>query len=161
MTNEQQKTTIKNKFHHFIDGMIYLNKHHRSLYPDFARNMGLIPYLLNFGIVTVDIGRQIGKSTYILESATEKDLIICVNHNRKKDIHRKTKAKVMTYDEAKRLDFLGFISFGEKPFSTVYLDDFSFFGEKYGDNEKFYIDLLENLVSRRLLTKDSTIVRLG
>lgn len=153
---EFQKNVIKNKFQQFVDGMIYLNKHHRSLYPNFVKNMGLIPYLSNFGIVTVDIGRQFGKTTYILESATENDLIICVNYSRKMKILHKTKAKVMTYEETKYENFIRFFGLTEK-YSTVYLDDFS----KKKNNDQFCYDLIENLVVRRLLTEDSTIVRLG
>lgn len=160
---EFQKNVIKNKFQQFVDGMIYLNKHNRSLYPDEVKHLGTVRYLRDMGTVDVNIGRAVGKTTYILESATENDLIICVNNTRKKDILHKTVAKVMTYEDAAHAGFIRFSGLTNS-YSTIYLDDFSCFGVRYGeygDNEKFYIDLIENLVVRRLLTEDSTIVRLG
>lgn len=158
---EFQKNVIRNKFQQFIDGMIYLNKHSRSLYPHEFDHLGLVRYMRDMATVDINIGRRTGKTTYIFESSTENDLVVGMDWYEKKRWNMfGNKADVCSYDHASYFDGIYFDGKRE-PFSTVYLDDFSHFGENCGDNEKFYIDLLQNLAARRLLTKDSTIVRLG
>lgn len=82
----------KIEFENLVTNLINLNKRHRI-------NKILIPYesyLKEYCTVRVDIGRQIGKTHYIISNATKNDCIIVHNVATKRNIKIFTKAKVYT-----------------------------------------------------------------
>lgn len=86
-------------FQLIVDGLILLNSAHRKkLDIDVVGNLQVCDYLREFGTISLNVGRQVGKSHYIKTHATAADLIIVYNM-RSKDYYKDTTAKVLSATE--------------------------------------------------------------
>jgi len=56
---------MHNKFHNLIDDLRILNQQFRKERPDPKEFLDSIRYAIEYCTITIDIGRQTGKSTYI------------------------------------------------------------------------------------------------
>lgn len=149
---------IQKQFHELILRLIHLNMASRAENSKFHNYLGLVGYLQEFGTVTVDIGRQTGKTSFILDHASGNDLVIGRNMHTIKDMDRSnSKPYYTTYDTYKdNLALLGHPPVN--PFNIIYLNDYLFspFADK-NVNHRFLCFLMEH----GLATKNTTIVRLG
>jgi hypothetical protein len=86
----------KTKYQQLIDELFILNKIHRSRVKKeiFSKQH----YAKEFCTIKCDIGRQTGKTTYILNRSTENDLIITHSYSAATRLMGRTQAKVTTID---------------------------------------------------------------
>jgi hypothetical protein len=79
-----------------VDNLILLNSVQRKkLDIDVVRNLQVCDYLREFGTISLNVGRQVGKSHYIKTHATENDLVIVYNM-RNRDYYRDCPATVLS-----------------------------------------------------------------
>ena len=105
---------------------------------------GLSPFefVKVFRTVHLGYGRRTGKSRYIIESATENDLIL---------IHRKSHAIIYSLSKAWVSSDLGLHEASDKPviFSTVYID------------EPYLHSHLESNLEKLIRDTDQTVIKVG
>lgn len=86
-------------FNLLVDNLILLNSTHRKKMDiDIVRNLHACDYLREFGTISLNVGRQIGKSHYIKTHASADDLIIVYNM-KSIDYYRDTPAKVLSSNQ--------------------------------------------------------------
>jgi hypothetical protein len=71
------------EYKYLIDELILLNKRNRT--QDLKSMSSPLNYLMSFCTIHVDVGRRVGKTSYILDNANNNDLIIIPNPNFKND----------------------------------------------------------------------------
>jgi len=81
-----------NEFQYLVDGLILLNKKNRM--SDLKKQSSSLNYLMSYCTVHVDIGRKIGKTSYIINNAKSTDLIIVPTPDFKDDIVYKRREKI-------------------------------------------------------------------
>ena len=98
--------------------LVDLNKQNRD---DNRHNMEMFSpseAVWEYGVVRLDIGRGVGKTTFIKNNATSKDLIITFNRESQKTFGE-TPAKVIVSDVG---EFLRALHYAEV-FETIYVDE--------------------------------------
>jgi hypothetical protein len=109
----------KTKYQQLIDELFILNKIHRSRVKKeiFSKQH----YAKEFCTIKCDIGRQTGKTTYILNRSTKNDLIITHSYSAaNRLIMERTQAKVTTIDILMN-DLID--NSNSKIYETIYIDE--------------------------------------
>lgn len=88
---------VTRTFSSLVDDAIQLNRDHRELQyvKDTVNNLSPAQFLMEFGTVAVNIGRRTGKTSYIIDNALSKDLIIVSSMDIARNIKRLTNATVI------------------------------------------------------------------
>lgn len=85
-----------NNFEDFVDYAISLNERLRNSDKILKEHMSPLHYAHEFCTIHLNIGRQSGKTKYIIDNATETDLVIVQNHYHAIDLKQNgCKAKVV------------------------------------------------------------------
>lgn len=103
-----------------IDCLIELNKENRSLHSMSKNQISSVSWLYEFCRVSVDIGRGIGKTHYILSKATKDDLIV-VGNTHSLEQYKKQLAKATIIIPTRNT--MAFIGNKHNPFYSVYVDE--------------------------------------
>lgn len=111
-------------FEDVMDCAIAINSERRRHMRANAAYMSVGMYAREFCTVSVNVGRQTGKTTWITKSASSSDLVVVLNRVCGDIIGRSCRAKVVTLADIDR--FL----IGKPPvrYSRIYVDDASFIG---------------------------------
>jgi hypothetical protein len=106
-----------------IDYAIAYNKANRntSFVKEHRKLTNYIEYLKNCCTVGLQLPRRCGKTSYILERATEYDIVVVPNMAIKREMYRNCAAKVLTYDEATNIRAYGL--FDKVYCNIVYFDE--------------------------------------
>jgi MinD-like ATPase involved in chromosome partitioning or flagellar assembly len=121
------------KYDELIDGLIKTNIKNRNRMKEFVESVSALIWAFSFCTILCDIGRGVGKTTYIKSHATLNDLIIVCNKN----IARIYQKYGFTQNTYTIVDFLDGKSRGQI-FENIYVDDANIVFEKTEDKIRFY-----------------------
>lgn len=138
------------KYDKLIDELIQLNISNRNRMKEYVKSVSAIMWASEFCTVSCDIGRGMGKTTYIRLHATLNDLIIVYNQSAAIELRQQYYFTKNTYTIQEFLD-------GKtrgRAFENVYVDNASIVLKNIEDKRKFYKQcILDN--------KEHTFILLG
>jgi len=115
-------------FFNLMNKLIQFNKINRkNITKQYINSVGMVNYLKEYCTVKVDIGRQIGKSTYISNNFKDNDLIITINMSMSKDFVRnfytfyKYERNIVSYRTLLNKKDL----YKLKTYDTIWVDEYS------------------------------------
>lgn len=147
-TSTKNESNLSDFYHVLISNLIELNKEFRLARPNIKNDLSVQQYALSFCTVTVDIGRQTGKSEYLVNATTENDITICSNPRAKEYLKGRIKGTVISECEILHEKFES----RENQGTNIYFDDASYINPKAIDKAYFFLSN-ENI--------DQTFVKLG
>lgn len=120
------------KFVSLLDGLVALNKANRKKFVE--RNYSNIDYMVGkmfyfkeFCTIKLDIGRQVGKTEYIIRNFKNNHLIIVDNNLTKRYILRRIGKELDEFQKVITIDDLKNITFGNRyNFNTIWVNDASY-----------------------------------
>lgn len=150
-TKQKQLEDIHNNFYKFIDGLVYLNKHFRSIHSFDDRNPY---YYIESCTVRINLGRQAGHTTYIKNKAKRNDVIIGrkdVFFN-KNDEYEFRNSNVFTIEE-----IVGYYTDGIEmawPINNIFIDNYS-----YNNTSALLTKIVDRF--KNSMNRHTTIICLG
>jgi hypothetical protein len=85
-------------YDHLLECLIELNKQNRKIWEKEKEVLSITDFILEFGIIRLDIGRAVGKSNFIKTHATEKDLVLTFGNRQANILQKETKATTCNVD---------------------------------------------------------------
>lgn len=133
-----------------LDGIIDLNRSNRN--KKLKNTIGLIPYSVEYCTIKFDIGRQTGKTEYIIRNTKKDDIIIVLHSRMLYNVIEKVDCNVITIQEV--ID--KHIPLG--PFNNIWVDNYSYLSQ-YQDIMNYIRDKIYNIfIDRRV---EQTFIFLG
>ena len=109
---------MDNEYENVLKQIIDINKKNRDANRHNMEMFSPSEAVWEYGVIRLDIGRGVGKTTFIKNNATSKDLIITFNRESQKTFGE-TPAKVIVSDVG---EFLRALHYAEV-FETIYVDE--------------------------------------
>lgn len=118
---------------------------------DIHRRLSPAQYAYEYGTVRCDVGRQTGKTTWIFNNATEKDLIIVPNmRNYRHYLHYTDHLNIVTIDSLNSP-----IVNSDIIYDNIYIDDFKVICDR---DVRFNMEFIYNILARN---DEQTFILLG
>lgn len=138
---------IETTYDHLVKWMIDLNKENRIKFERKKFEMPIYQFIFEFGTISIDIGRAVGKTNFIAKYAKAQDLVLTFSHTSKYDLKQNCIATILTCDDVPNFKFTH-----REIFETIYVDEPHL---TFRNNDKFSI--LKSLIHN----EEQTIVMLG
>jgi hypothetical protein len=114
------KKSIEIDFQQALKILIALNKEHREVFKEYQLVYPPTEFIMEFGIISLDIGRSVGKTKFIRENAKPNDLVLV--HNLE-EIRYWNHYLPMTKVMCPKINSIQYIkSYGQK-FDTIWIDE--------------------------------------
>jgi hypothetical protein len=134
---------MHNKFHNLIDDLRILNQQFRKERPDPKEFLDSIRYAIEYCTITIDIGRQTGKSTYIKNNASP-DTAVVVMNQKMKDLFKDCDLDVFT---AREVQFKKGVY---NKYKTIFVDEPSFVFRTI-DKYELYAHFVNNVLDQTFI----------
>lgn len=112
--------SIEIDFQQVLKMLIALNKEHRAMFKEYQSFYPAWEFIMEFGTVSLDIGRAVGKSKFIRENAKHNDLVLV--HNLE-EVRYWNHYLPMTKVMCPKINSIQYIkSYGQR-FDTIWVDE--------------------------------------
>ena len=112
--------SIEIDFQQVLKMLIALNKEHRENFKEYQSFYPAAEFIMEFGTISLDIGRAVGKSKFIRENAKPNDLVLV--HNLE-EVRYWRHYRSMTKAMCPRIDSVEYIrSYGQR-WDTIWIDE--------------------------------------
>lgn len=116
----ETKQSIEIDFQQTLKILIALNKEHRLAFKEYQSFYPPLQFIMEFGTISLDIGRHVGKTKFIRENAKCNDLVLV--HNME-EVRYWNRYRNMTRTICPRTDGIEYIkSYGQR-FDTIWIDE--------------------------------------
>lgn len=116
----ETKQSIDIDFQQVLKMLIALNKEHRMAFKEYQSFYHPLEFIMEFGTISLDIGRHVGKTKFIRENAKLNDLVLVYNME---EVRYWNHYRNTTKAICPRIDSIEYIrSYGQR-FDTIWIDE--------------------------------------